>query len=181
MGNPRGVSRDFEALEARRTKAVALFREKLNNSEIGRQLQVANQTVSRWRKEYQEGGKKALRARCHNLDGFSVLEVYPGIRGCTGPNRHGARSLFSGCRAAGESIPFGCRLPPFMQSLARRGDQVTYKHASAFSDSRDRLRPERLPNLVLVRTTAPQLSNTHGTVLPRDLEPYVELYGNAVG
>jgi transposase len=60
MGNPRGVSRDFEALEARRMKAVALFREGLNNSEIGRQLQVANQTVSRWRKEYQEGGKKAL-------------------------------------------------------------------------------------------------------------------------
>ena len=73
MGNPRGVSRDVEALEARRMKAVALFRKGLNNSEIGRQLQVANQTVSRWRKEYQEGGKKALRARCHNLDGFSVF------------------------------------------------------------------------------------------------------------
>ena len=146
MGNPRGVSRDFEALEARRMKAVALFREGLNNSEIGRQLQVANQTVSRWRKEYQEGGKKALRARCHNLDGFSVLEVYPGIRGCTGPNRHGARSLFSGCRAAGESIPFGCRLPPFMHLLREEETKLPTNtralfltHATVFAPSAYRI------------------------------------------
>ena len=41
--------------------AVALFGEGLNNSEIGRQLKVSNQTVSRWRKEYAEGGKGAMR------------------------------------------------------------------------------------------------------------------------
>lgn len=41
--------------------AVALFREGLNNSEIGRQLKVSNQTVSRWRKEYTAGGKAAMR------------------------------------------------------------------------------------------------------------------------
>jgi len=34
----------------------------LNNSEIGRRLKVSNQTVSRWRKEHQEGGNAALRA-----------------------------------------------------------------------------------------------------------------------
>ena len=61
MGNPRGVRRDFEALEQRRMAAVALFGEGLNNSEIGRQLKVSNQTVSRWRKEYSEGGKSAMR------------------------------------------------------------------------------------------------------------------------
>lgn len=61
MGNPKGVRRDFEALEQRRMAAVALFAEDLNNSEIGRQLKVSNQTVSRWRKEFLQGGKVALR------------------------------------------------------------------------------------------------------------------------
>jgi transposase len=60
MGNPRGVSRDFDALEERRMKGLALLRDGLNNSQIGRQLGVANQTVSRWRTEYKTGGKKAL-------------------------------------------------------------------------------------------------------------------------
>ena len=56
MGNPRGVKRDFVALEKRRFEAVKLFDKNLNNSEIGRRLKVSNQTVSRWRKEYQQGG-----------------------------------------------------------------------------------------------------------------------------
>jgi len=62
MGNPRGVKRDFTALEKRRFEAVKLFRKNLNNSEIGRRLKVSNQTVSRWRKEFQEGGNVALRS-----------------------------------------------------------------------------------------------------------------------
>src|SRR5450631_385653 len=61
MGNPRGVKRDFVALEKRRFSAVKLFDKNLNNSEIGRRLKVSNQTVSRWRMEYQEGGNVALR------------------------------------------------------------------------------------------------------------------------
>ena len=61
MGNPRGVRRDFVALEKRRFQAVNLFDKELNNSEIGRRLKVSNQTVSRWRKEHQEGGEVALR------------------------------------------------------------------------------------------------------------------------
>jgi transposase len=60
MGNPRGVRRDFQALEKRRLAAVKLFGEELNNSEIGRRLKVCNQTVSRWRKQYLAGGKPAL-------------------------------------------------------------------------------------------------------------------------
>jgi transposase len=60
MGNPRGVKRNFDALEQRRFEAVQLFSEQLNNSEIGRRLKVSNQTVSRWRKEYQRGGDAAL-------------------------------------------------------------------------------------------------------------------------
>ena len=61
MGNARGVRRDFVALEKRRFEAVKLFEKDLNNSEIGRRLKASNQTVSRWRKEYQENGKVALR------------------------------------------------------------------------------------------------------------------------
>ena len=61
MGNPRGVKRDFVALEKRRFDAIRLFKKDLNNSEIGRRLKVSNQTVSRWRKEHQEGGNAALK------------------------------------------------------------------------------------------------------------------------
>src|SRR5579863_7571418 len=61
MGNPKGVRRDFEALENRRLAAIKLFGEEFNNSEIGRRLKVCNQTVSRWRKQYEAGGKAALR------------------------------------------------------------------------------------------------------------------------
>lgn len=61
MGNARGVRRDFVALEKRRFEAVKLFQKNLNNCEIGRRLKISNQTVSRWRKEYQKGGQVALR------------------------------------------------------------------------------------------------------------------------
>jgi transposase len=61
MGNPRGVKRDFDALERRRFQALRLFAKRLNNSEIGRRLKVSNQTVSRWRRERRQGGDNALR------------------------------------------------------------------------------------------------------------------------
>src|SRR5262249_15571422 len=61
MGNPRGVKRDFVALERRRFEAVKLFSKRLNNSEVGRRLKVSNQTVSPWRKEYQQRGNVAHR------------------------------------------------------------------------------------------------------------------------
>ena len=61
MGNLKGVRRDFEALEKRRLAAVKLFGEEFNNSEIGRRVKVCNQTVSRWRKQYEAGGRAALQ------------------------------------------------------------------------------------------------------------------------
>jgi transposase len=76
MGNPRGLKRDFAALEKRRLAASKLFGEQLNNSEIGRRLKVSNQTVSRWRKEHQRGGESALRAagRAGRLPSLSETE-----------------------------------------------------------------------------------------------------------
>lgn len=41
--------------------AIALFDKGLNNSEIGRRLKVCNQTVSRWRKQFQKGGRRSLQ------------------------------------------------------------------------------------------------------------------------
>ena len=76
MGNPRGVKRDFVALEKRRFAAVKLFRKNLNNSEIGRRLKVSNQTVSRWRMEHQNHGNVALRSagRAGRLPGLGQAD-----------------------------------------------------------------------------------------------------------
>jgi len=62
MGNPRGVRRDFEALERRRLEGVKLLREGLNQSEVERRVKVCSQTVSRWAKALQQSGEKGLKA-----------------------------------------------------------------------------------------------------------------------
>ncbi len=76
MDNPRGVKRDIVALEKPRFVAVKLFNNDLNNSEVGRRLKVNNQTVSRWRKEHQQGGELALRraGRAGRLPGLNETE-----------------------------------------------------------------------------------------------------------
>lgn len=62
MGNPAGVKRDFEVLEARRLEAVRLLKKgKLNQSQIARELKVCRQTVSRWAAELRDGGPAALK------------------------------------------------------------------------------------------------------------------------
>ena len=62
MGNPAGVKRDFVALEKRRFETVRLLRKgDLNQSEIARRVHVCRQTVSRWAKEFQAGGRQALQ------------------------------------------------------------------------------------------------------------------------
>src|SRR5258708_428747 len=60
MGNPKGVRRDFEALEKRRLASIKWFGEEFKNSEIGRSLRFCNKTVSRWRKQFETGGKTTL-------------------------------------------------------------------------------------------------------------------------
>jgi transposase len=61
MGNPRGQRRDFEALERRRLEGLRLFRKGVPQAQIARELRVARQTVSRWVRQYREGGTQALR------------------------------------------------------------------------------------------------------------------------
>lgn len=61
MGNPRGVKRDFDALEQRRMEAVGLWERGEGQASIARQLCVVPQTVSRWIGEYRRAGKRGLR------------------------------------------------------------------------------------------------------------------------
>lgn len=56
---PRG---DRAALEERRLAALSLLREGLSQAEVSRRLRVSRQSVSRWYQQWQEGGKRALRA-----------------------------------------------------------------------------------------------------------------------
>ena len=61
MGNPKGVKRDFKALEKRRFEAMRLLDQGHNQSETARRLKVARQTVSAWRRQYREQGAAGLR------------------------------------------------------------------------------------------------------------------------
>jgi transposase len=62
MGNPRGVKRNFEALERRRLEGLRLLEQGLNQSEVARRLKVCSQSVSRWARTLQEKGEKGLKA-----------------------------------------------------------------------------------------------------------------------
>ena len=61
MGNPKGVKRDFKALEKRRFEAMRLLDQGHNQSETARRLKVARQTVSEWRRQYLKHGAAGLR------------------------------------------------------------------------------------------------------------------------
>lgn len=61
MGNPRGVKRDFKALQQRRLKAAACFDRGLSKAEVARRLGVSNQSSGRWFAAWQAGGAAALR------------------------------------------------------------------------------------------------------------------------
>jgi transposase len=61
MGNPRGVPRDFNALEKRRFEFVRLYERGETPASIARHLKTGYTTVYRWEKAYQSGGRDALR------------------------------------------------------------------------------------------------------------------------
>ena len=62
MGNPRGVKRDFAALERRRFQAVKLLKQGYNQSEEARRVKVCSQTVSRWARAVAAEGELAMEA-----------------------------------------------------------------------------------------------------------------------
>ena len=61
MGNPKGVRRDFEALERRRLQAVALLKQGLNESEVARRLKVSHTSVNRWARVLAQQGSRGLK------------------------------------------------------------------------------------------------------------------------
>lgn len=61
MGNPKGVRRDFEALERRRLRAVALLEQGLSESEVARRLKVSHTSVNRWVRVLAKQGAQGLR------------------------------------------------------------------------------------------------------------------------
>jgi transposase len=117
MGNPRGVRRDFEALEQRRFAALELFAQDWNNSEIGRQLKVSNQTVSRWRKEFVAGGPPALRqagraGRKPQLEAEQRQQLVAALQ--LGPEAFGYEAPLWTCARVGDVIQqqFGIQYHP---------------------------------------------------------------------
>jgi transposase len=65
MGNPAGVRRDFQKLEERRLQAAGLLRRGVHPAEVARQVGVHRQSVSRWERQLQQGGVRALKKASH--------------------------------------------------------------------------------------------------------------------
>lgn len=61
MGNPKGVKRDFAALEQRRMQAVQLFEQGRSKAEVARRFGVSNQSAGRWYAAWEAGGRPALK------------------------------------------------------------------------------------------------------------------------
>ena len=61
MGNPRGVKRDFEALETRRLRAASLLRQGHSQAEVARVVGVHRQTVYRWAQRVHAQGRAGLK------------------------------------------------------------------------------------------------------------------------
>jgi transposase len=60
MGNPKGVRRDFAALEHRRLRAARLLEKGVSQAEVARQVSVHRQSVSRWALQLEKEGRAGL-------------------------------------------------------------------------------------------------------------------------
>ena len=61
MGNPKGIKRDFAALEKRRLRAAKLFERGLSQAEVARQTNVSRESARRWYCDWQSRGKAGLK------------------------------------------------------------------------------------------------------------------------
>jgi transposase len=61
MGNPKGVKRDFAALERRRFQAAKLFDKGLSQAEVARRSGVSRESARRWHSDWKSQGKNGLR------------------------------------------------------------------------------------------------------------------------
>ncbi|MEK6617108.1 MAG: winged helix-turn-helix domain-containing protein [Nitrospirota bacterium] len=104
MGNPIGVTRDFDALERRRLRAARLLKKGLPEAEVARQVGVHRQSVNRWARQLAASGptglKKAGRAgRKPRLTDADLRRIERGLK--RGPEALGfSTSLWTAKRAA---------------------------------------------------------------------------------
>jgi transposase len=92
MGNPKGVKRDFTALEERRMKAATLLEKGFSKAEVARQVGASREAVRQWdnlRKEKGIAGlKKAGRAgRKPSLQPKQQEKIIAGLK--QGPRKLG--------------------------------------------------------------------------------------------
>src|SRR5215510_7415687 len=65
MGHPAGVRLDREKLERRRLTAARLLQRGVSEAEVARQVGVHRQSVNRWAKQLEAGGRRALKRAPH--------------------------------------------------------------------------------------------------------------------
>lgn len=61
MGNPKGVRRDFAALEQRRFQAAKLFEQGLSQAEVARRTGASRESSRRWHNDWKKAGKGGLK------------------------------------------------------------------------------------------------------------------------
>lgn len=104
MGNPAGVRRDFEALEQRRLWAARLLEKGVSQSEVGRQVGVHRQSVSRWAQQLEKEGRAGLQqagraGRKPRLSAEDLERIERGLK--KGPEEFGYDSgLWTSARVA---------------------------------------------------------------------------------
>jgi len=65
MGNPRGVRRDFDALEKRRLEAIRLWERGETQAAIARRVGVVRQSIYRWVNAYRRDGREGVKKAGH--------------------------------------------------------------------------------------------------------------------
>jgi transposase len=86
------VRRDFEGMERRRRRAARMFARGATQAEVGRELEVSRQSVSRWYADWRAGGTRALKGagragRMPLLSAAQLGQVDRALR--RGPRVHG--------------------------------------------------------------------------------------------
>jgi transposase len=104
MGHPAGVRLDRVKLERRRLQAARLLQRGLSEAEVARQVGVHRQSVNRWARHLQAGGRAALKraprtGRPPQLSPADLRRIERGLR--RGPEALGYRTgLWTAWRVA---------------------------------------------------------------------------------
>jgi transposase len=104
MGNPKGVRRDFTALEERRLRAARLLEKGVSQSQVARQVGVHRQSVSRWAQQLEKEGRTGLEqagraGRKPRLSAEDLERIEQALK--RGPEAFGYESgLWTSARAA---------------------------------------------------------------------------------